>query len=78
MPPWPSSADSQLLVPDNATVAVITACHFDPQVNRCYTDMAQHDGTAILPTRLRRSRAKAKVEACVGIVERWLLGRLRN
>lgn len=69
---------AQLLVPDNAKVAVIKACHFDPQVNRSYTDMARHYGTAVLPARPRRPRDKAKVEACVGIVERWLLGRLRN
>ena len=47
-------------------------------VNRSYTDMARHYGTAVLPTRPRKPRDKAKVEACVGIVERWLLGRLRN
>ena len=29
----------QLLVPDNAKVAVIKACLFDPMVNRSYTDM---------------------------------------
>ena len=68
----------QLLVPDNAKVAVIKACLFDPMVNRSYTDMARHYGTAVLPTRPRKPRDKAKVEACVGIVERWLLGRLRN
>jgi len=28
---------AQLLVPDNAKVAVIRACHFDPMVNRSYT-----------------------------------------
>jgi transposase len=69
---------AQLLVPDNAKVAVIKACHFDPMVNRSYTDMARHYGTAVLPARPRKPRDKAKVEACVGIVERWLLGRLRN
>lgn len=68
----------QLLVPDNAKVAVIKACHFDPMINRSYTDMARHYGTAVLPARPRRPRDKAKVEACVGIVERWVLGRLRN
>lgn len=31
-----------------------------------------------LPTRPRRPRDKAKVEAAVRIVERWLLGRLRH
>jgi transposase len=67
-----------LLVPDNAKVAVIKACLYDPQVNRTYTEMAAHYGTAVLPTRPHRPRDKAKVEACVLIVERWLLGRLRH
>ena len=40
--------------------------------------MAAHYGTAVLPTRPRRPRDKAKVEACVLIVERWLIGRLRD
>jgi len=51
----------QLLVPDNAKVAVIKACHFDPQINRSYTDMARHYGTAVLPARPRKPRDKAKV-----------------
>ncbi|RVH11717.1 IS21 family transposase, partial [Sinorhizobium meliloti] len=67
-----------LLVPDNAKVAIIKACHFDPQVNRTYCGMAAHYGSAVLPTRPRRPRDKAKVEAAVRIVERWLLGRLRH
>ena len=67
-----------LLVPDNAKVAVIKACLYHPQVNRTYTEMAAHYDTAVLPTRPRKPRDKAKVEACVLIVERWLLGRLRH
>ena len=67
-----------LIVPDNAKVAVIKACLYDPQVNRTYAEMAAHYDTAILPTRPRKPRDKAKVEAGVLIVERWLLGRLRN
>jgi transposase len=55
----------QLLVPDNAKVAVIKACHFDPMLNRSYTDMARHYGTAVLPARSRKPKDKAKVEACV-------------
>lgn len=66
-----------LLVPDNAKVAVIKACRYDPQVNRTYAGMATHYGSSVLPTRPRRPRDKAKVEAAVRIVERWLLGRLR-
>ena len=40
--------------------------------------MAAHYDTAILPARPRRPRDKAKVEAGVLIMERWILGRLRN
>lgn len=68
----------RLLVPDNAKVAVIHACHFDPWVNRTYVEMAAHYEMAVLPTRPRRPRDKAKVEAAVLIIERWLLGRLRK
>ena len=68
----------RLLVPDNAKVAVIKACLYEPQVNRTYAEMAAHYGTAVLPTRPRRPRDKAKVEAAVLIIERWILARLRD
>ncbi len=68
----------RLLVPDNAKVAVIKACLCEPQVNRTYADMAAHYGTAVLPARPHRPRDKAKVEAAVLVVERWILARLRN
>ncbi|MCB8878559.1 IS21 family transposase, partial [Acidisoma silvae] len=68
----------QLLVPDNPKVAIIKACFYDPQVNRTYGEMAAYYGTALLPARPRRPRDKAKVEAAVRIVERWLLGKLRR
>jgi transposase len=67
-----------LLVPDNTKVAVIKACLYEPQVNRTYAEMAAHYDTAILPARPYRPRDKAKVEAAVLIIERWLLGRLRH
>jgi transposase len=68
----------QLLVPDNTRTAVIKACLYDPQINRTYADMAAHYGAAILPARPRRPRDKAKVEQAVLVIERWLLGRMRN
>jgi transposase len=68
----------RLIVPDNPKVAVIRASLYDPQVNRTYGEMAAHYGTAVLPARPRRPRDKAKVEAAVRIVERWLLGALRH
>jgi transposase len=68
----------RLLVPDNAKIAVIKACLYEPQVNRTYAEMAAHYGTAVLPTRPRRPRDKAKVEVAVLVVERWILARLRH
>jgi transposase len=68
----------RLVVPDNAKVAVIKACLDEPQVNRTYAEMAAHYGTAVLPTRPHRPRDKAKVEAAVLIIERWVLARLRD
>ena len=66
------------LVPDNTKVAVIKACLYDPQINRTYAAMAAHYGVGVLPARPRRPKDKAKVELGVLLVERWLLGRLRN
>jgi transposase len=68
----------RLIVPDNAKTAVIKACLYEPAVNRTYAEMAAHYDTAILPTRPRKPRDKAKVEAAVLIMERWILGRLSN
>lgn len=69
---------ARLLMLDSAKVAVIKACVYDPQNNRSYVELAAHYDTAVLPARPYRPRGKAKVEACVGIIERWLLGRLPN
>ena len=69
---------ARLLVPDNPKVAIIKSCFYDPQVNRTYGEMAAYYDTAVLPARPRRPRDKAKVEAAVRIVERWLLGALRH
>ena len=67
-----------LLVCDNLKSGVTAACRYEPGINRTYQDMAGHYGTAVLPTRIRRPRDKAKVETAVLIVERFILARLRN
>jgi transposase len=68
----------RLLVPDNLKSGVATACFFEPELNPTYRDLACHYGTAVLPARPRKPRDKAKVEAGVLLVERWVLARLRN
>lgn len=66
------------LVPDNPKVGVDRANWYEPGLNRTYLDLATHYRTAILPTRSRKPRDKAKVEVAVLVVERWILARLRN
>lgn len=68
----------KLLVCDNLLAGVTAACRYEPGINRTYQEMAAHYGTAVLPTRVRRPRDKAKVEVAVLIVERFILARLRN
>lgn len=67
-----------LLVPDNLKSGVTTACFYEPELNPTYRDLATHYATAVLPARPYRPKDKAKVEAGVLLVERWVLARLRN
>jgi transposase len=67
-----------LIVPDNLRSGVTVASFYEPTVNATYQDFATHYGTAILPTRVRKPRDKAKVESGVLVAERWVLAPLRN
>jgi transposase len=68
----------ELVVPDNLRAGVSKAHRYEPDTNPTYQDMAAHYGVAVLPTRVRRPRDKAKVEAGVLVVERWILAALRR
>jgi transposase len=65
-------------VPDNLKAGITKPSRYEPGINRTYQDLADHYGFVVLPARVRKPRDKAKVEAAVGIVSRYLLGRLRN
>src|SRR5579863_359098 len=65
-------------VPDNLKTGITKPSRYEPGVNRAYQDLADHYGFVVLPARVRRPRDKAKVEAAVGIVSRFVLGKLRN
>ena len=69
---------SRQIVSDNLKSGVIKACFHEPRINRSYAEMAAHYATAVIPTRLRKPRGKAKVEVGVQVVQRWILARLRN
>jgi transposase len=68
----------EVLVPDNLASAVTKACRYEPDLNASYAEMAAHYGVAVVPARERKPRDKAKVEAGVLLVERWVLARLRH
>jgi len=66
------------VVPDNLKTGITKPSRYEPGINRTYQDLADHYGFVVLPARVRKPRDKAKVEAAVGIVERYVLGRLRD
>jgi transposase len=67
-----------VVVPDNPKVGVIRPCWYEPEINPTYAEMAAHYGVAVIPARPRKPKDKAKVEAGVLLVERWILAALRN
>ena len=69
---------TQLLIPDNLKSAVTKASRYAPRINETYAEMAAHYQTAVLPARPYKPKDKAKAEAGVLLVERWILARLRH
>lgn len=68
----------EVVVPDNLKSAVRTPHRYEPDLNPSYADLAEHYGFAVVPARVGRARDKAKVEAGVLLVERWIGAALRN
>lgn len=68
----------EIVVPDNPRTGVRKACRYEPDLNRTYQEMAAHYGVAVVPARPAKPRDKAKVEAAVLVVERWILAALRR
>ena len=68
----------EVMVPDNLKSAVTKACRYEPTINTSYQHMAEHYRTVIVPARPRKPKDKAKAEAGVLLVERWILARLRH
>lgn len=66
------------VVPDNLKSGVSKTCRYEPDINPTYNDLARHYQTVVLPARVRKPRDKAKAEAGVLLVERWILARLRK
>lgn len=69
---------SAVTVPDNPKSGVTIAHRYDPELNSTYWALAEHYSTVVIPARPYKPRDKAKVEAGVLVVERWILARLRH
>ena len=66
------------VVPDQLRSGVTRPCRYEPELQRCYEELALHYGTVILPARPASPRDKAKVEVGVQVAERWIVARLRH
>jgi transposase len=68
----------EIVVPDNLRTGVTHPCRYEPDLNPTYQDAMTHYHTTVIPARVRKARDKAKVEASVLVVERWIIAALRN
>jgi transposase len=68
----------EVVIPDNLKTGVTKASRYEPNLNPTYQELATYYDCAVIPARVRKPRDKAKVEAGVQVVERWILARLRN
>ena len=64
--------------PDNLKTGVTKVTKEETVLNRIYSEMAEHYGTAIIPARVKTPKDKATVEGVVGIISTWILAALRN
>jgi transposase len=67
-----------VVVPDNLKSGVRKSCYYEPDLNPTYREWGEHCGVAIIPARPYRPRDKAKVEAGVQVVQRWIVAALRK
>ena len=69
---------TRILTPDNLKTGVQKVDWYSPVINKTYHEMAEHYGTAIIPTGVRKPREKAIVERTVGILSTWITAALRS
>ncbi len=72
------NGSTEIIVPDNLKSGISKPCRYEPDINPTYHAMAAHYGTVVIPARVRKPKDKAKAEAGVLLVERWILAALRN
>ena len=68
----------RLLIPDNLKAGVTKNTRLDTIINRSYTELADHYGTAVVPTRVKAPKDKSHAEGTVSYASTWILAALRN
>ena len=68
----------KIVRPDNLKSGVSKASFYEPDLNPTYHELAEHYGTAVIPTRVAEPRDKGLGENAVQQVERWVLAPLRK
>ena len=69
---------TRILTPDNLKTGVQKTDWYSPVINKIYHEMAEHYGTAVIPTGVRKPKEKAMVERTVGMLSTWITAALRN
>lgn len=69
---------TRLLIPDNCKTAAVSNTRYDTVLNRSYQELAEHYGTAIVPTRVRKPQDKSHAESSVRFAETWIIAALRD
>ena len=67
-----------VVVPDNLKSGVRKPSYYEPDLNPTYREWSEHYEVAIIPARPYRPRDKAKAEAGVQVVQRWIVAALRK
>lgn len=68
----------RLTVPDNLRTGVLKNTRMETVLNRSYSELADHYGTAVVPARVRRPQDKSHAEGSVSYASTWILAALRN
>jgi transposase len=69
---------TRILVSDNLKSGVIKNTRDEIVLNKSYQEMAEHYGTAIIPTRVRAPKDKATIEGTIKHVSNFILAAIRN
>jgi len=69
---------SKILVPDNLKTGIIKNTKNELIINPTYSDMANHYGTIVIPSRVKHPKDKASVEATVSQLTTNIIARMRN